>query len=62
MSSGLLEDPPLASRSASRWNPPEEARECSEPRVLGDATMLADSVVVEALKAQYEEKEARQTL
>jgi hypothetical protein len=30
--------------------------------VPGDATMLADSVVVEALKAQYEEKEARQTL
>jgi hypothetical protein len=42
-------------------DPPEEARECSEPRVFGDATMLVDSVAVEALKARYE-KEAREML
>jgi acetyl-CoA synthetase len=32
-------------------------RDIAEGRVLGDTTTLADSAVVEALKAQYEEKE-----
>jgi acetyl-CoA synthetase len=33
-------------------------RDIAEGRVLGDTTTLADSTVVETLKAQYEEKEA----
>jgi len=33
-------------------------RDIAEGRVLGDTTTLADSSVVEALKAQYEEKES----
>jgi acetyl-CoA synthetase len=32
-------------------------RDIAEGRVLGDTTTLADSAVVEALKAQYEETE-----
>ena len=33
-------------------------RDIAEGRVLGDTTTLADSAVVDTLKAQYEEKEA----
>ena len=33
-------------------------RDIAEGRVLGDTTTLADSAVVETLKAQYEEKES----
>ena len=33
-------------------------RDIAEGRVLGDTTTLADSTVVDTLKAQYEEKEA----
>jgi acetyl-CoA synthetase len=32
-------------------------RDIAEGRVLGDTTTLADSAVVESLKAQYEETE-----
>jgi acetyl-CoA synthetase len=32
-------------------------RDIAEGRVLGDTTTLADSTVVDSLKAQYEEKE-----